>query len=171
MGVYVENCDETVEEAGKLLGQPLDLLFSIYTDNDDGTPHGSSLPPPFPGPCTLRTALARYTDLLNPPRKVISLHLQIILLLKYLVLLAPNCLFFQAALLALAAHAVEPSEVERLKFLSSPQGKVNKTLPTQLCLCVLVSHFLFVFVKLPRFSFSRMTTQNGLLEVREVSLR
>lgn len=128
MGVYAENCDETVEEAGKLLGQPLDSLFSIYTDNDDGTPLGSSLPPPFPGPCTLRTALARYTDLLNPPRKVIFFHLQFILLLKYLVLLVSNCLFFQAAVVALAAHAVEPSEVERLKFLSSPQGKVNKSL-------------------------------------------
>lgn len=70
VGVYCENLSETVEEAISLLGLAPEAHFSFYTEKDDGTPlSGGSLLPPFP-PCTLRTALTRYADLLSSPKKV-----------------------------------------------------------------------------------------------------
>ncbi|XP_030535596.1 NADPH--cytochrome P450 reductase-like [Rhodamnia argentea] len=97
VGVYCENLMETVDEALNLLGVPPETYFSIHTDKEDGTPFsGGSLPPPFP-PCTLRTALYKYADLLSSPKK--------------------------SALLALAAHASDPNEADRLRYLASPAGK------------------------------------------------
>ncbi|KAI3711798.1 hypothetical protein L1987_70344 [Smallanthus sonchifolius] len=97
VGVYCENLSEVVDEAARLVSLPPDTYFSIHSDKEDGTPiGGSTLPPPFP-PCTLRNALARYADVLSSPKKT--------------------------ALLALAAHASDPTEADRLKFLASPLGK------------------------------------------------
>ncbi|KAL3623889.1 MFS transporter multidrug-resistance type transporter [Castilleja foliolosa] len=97
VGVFCENSIETVEEAEKLLNLPPQTYFSIHSDKADGTPlKGGSLPPLF-SPCTLRTALTRYADLLSPPKK--------------------------SVLIALAAYASNPSEADRLRYLASPTGK------------------------------------------------
>ncbi|EOA16122.1 hypothetical protein CARUB_v10004254mg [Capsella rubella] len=96
VGVLCDNLSETVDEALKLLDMSPDTYFSLHAEKEDGTPISSSLPPPFP-PCNLRTALTQYACLLSSPKK--------------------------SALLALSAHASDPTEAERLKHLASPAGK------------------------------------------------
>lgn len=128
VGVYTENCLETVEEAERLLGYSPDTYFSIHADKEDGTSlSGGSLAPPFP-PCTLRTALTRYADLLNSPKKVcvgplfaLSYNL---LPFSFISFADYSNILCQSALVALAAHASDPNEAERLRFLASPAGKV-----------------------------------------------
>lgn len=97
VGVYVENSQENVEEAAKHLGFPLDTIFSLHVDAEEGQLLAGSLPPPFPGPLLLETALRRYADLLNPPRK--------------------------AVLTVLSTFASDPEEAEKLKHMASLQGK------------------------------------------------
>lgn len=95
VAIFAENEPEVVEAAAQVLGMSLDTAFTLHVDAEPGSE--GVLPDPFPGPVTLRTALARYADLLNPPRK--------------------------SALLALAAHASSAEEAQRLQFLASAAGK------------------------------------------------
>ena len=93
LGVFAENAYPVVQRAAACLRLPLDHSFALSIPN--GAP--ASLSEPFPTPCTLRTALLKYTDLLSPPRK--------------------------AALAALASISTDPAERKRLEFLSSSDGK------------------------------------------------
>lgn len=100
VALYAQNSPENVEKAAELLGLPPTTVFSLKKKDGSLTEssHGDTLlPDPFPGPCTLETALSSFADLLNSPKKT--------------------------ALLALAAHATNSEEAEKLRFLASPAGK------------------------------------------------
>lgn len=96
VGVYAENGEAAVAEAAGLLGLPLDTVFKLTV------PAGSSgLAEPFPGPITLRDALACFADLLASPHK--------------------------ENLAALAGAAADAGEKARLLHLASSAGKADYT--------------------------------------------
>ena len=94
VGVYPQNETWAVEAAARCLGIPLETRFELEVEEK-----GATQVSPFPGPCSLRTALSCYADLLSPPKK--------------------------AALTALAAHGASKQEAERLRHLASPKGKAE----------------------------------------------
>jgi len=61
LGVFAENESDIVEEAAKRLGVSLYMVFSLYP-----VEKGKAA---VLGPCTVRKALAQYTDLSGSPRK------------------------------------------------------------------------------------------------------
>lgn len=76
------------------------------------------------------TALARYADLLSFPKKVnfcrsILLHSICIFFWIFVLMLIFFNLLMQSALIALASHASDPKDAERLRHLASPAGKVG----------------------------------------------
>lgn len=95
VAVYAENKPAVVAAAAQLLG--VDPSTIIQLSLPPGNP--GQLSPPFPGPVSIGTALARHTDLLGPVHK--------------------------QQLGALAAFATNPAERERLQRMASPDGKEN----------------------------------------------
>ncbi|KAJ9517855.1 hypothetical protein QJQ45_004205 [Haematococcus lacustris] len=94
VAVYAQNSPAVVETAAKLLGYPPDTLITLTVPEGE-----AGLAAPFPGPLTLRSALAFFTDLLASPHK--------------------------DALQALASCASAPEEAARLVLLASSSGKAE----------------------------------------------
>lgn len=102
VAVFPQNEDRDVEAAATLLGvrDRLGEVFALQVkEQGDGKRPGTaaSLAAAFSRPMKLETALRSLVDLHASPKK--------------------------AALMLLAAHATEPSEAQRLRFLASPEGK------------------------------------------------
>ncbi|KXZ55264.1 hypothetical protein GPECTOR_3g401 [Gonium pectorale] len=97
IAIFAQNSDAIVQQAAELLGFDLDALIKLSAPLVDGA--SGDLPPPFPGPIRVRTALAYFADLLSSPHR--------------------------DALLALSTFAADREEAARLVLLGSAQGKAE----------------------------------------------
>ena len=130
--------------------------------------------------CSLHTAVAPYADLLNSHSRWHFAHASL-LLFSFLffhscyspplkINTVSNYLSCQAALSALAAHAIEPGEAERQVLgiiLGQGQQMTDAFLSTTTSKLVVVLQF-FGWMFYLAFSYSRMITYNGLLKVRDL---
>ncbi|GAX85062.1 hypothetical protein CEUSTIGMA_g12482.t1 [Chlamydomonas eustigma] len=102
VAIYAQNSDSVVKEVSQLLGQSnLDSTVILLRKPSATSPHAAAsaglAPPPFTGPLSLRLALAHFADVLSSPHK--------------------------ENLRALAAFAQDPVEAQKLRKMSSPDGK------------------------------------------------
>lgn len=102
VGILAENSPAVVDHVLRLLCQPGEMTFTLSrrrTSLDAQADGGSVLPEPFAGPVRLDAALARFADVLNPPKRSVF-----------------------AALASIAASH-DAGSAAKLSHLASPAGK------------------------------------------------
>ncbi|EFJ44966.1 hypothetical protein VOLCADRAFT_76078 [Volvox carteri f. nagariensis] len=100
IALYAQNGEAAVKAVADLLGFDLDarIVLSMPRSTSSGdSGRSSDLPPPFPGPISIRTALSYFADVLSSPHR--------------------------DALLALSTFAADREEAARLAHLGSSLGK------------------------------------------------
>lgn len=97
LAVCPRNPQDVVERVARALDADLEQWFDVKPVTGAGKP----APAPFPTPCTVRTALTQYCDLMGMPRK--------------------------ALLTSLAHFATDPAQKARLLLLGSKEGRADYT--------------------------------------------
>ncbi|GIL91122.1 hypothetical protein Vretimale_9568 [Volvox reticuliferus] len=97
IALFAQNSEAVVKRVADVLCFDLDALIVLSVPKAAGNGSNGDLPPPFPGPITIRTALSYFADVLSSPHR--------------------------DALLALSTFAADREEAARLALLASPQGK------------------------------------------------
>lgn len=95
LGILPVNDNSVVEKVAEVLGYDLNATFKLHAAKG----HEAKFAPIFPTPCTVHDCLARYCDLVGPPRR--------------------------SDLKALAAYASDPTSKSALLRMASKEGKTE----------------------------------------------